>query len=329
MPKEENKTDPSLFKDSSNVVRVLADFEIEDQIKNNNSLIDKNTYSASSIELCSYDIRVGKKAVLGGRGTEIDLTQDVLDLEPGSYAGIISFEKMKLPSDIFVRIGSKRALSYDGVILLTGTIVDPGYSGHLLFGLYNASQKRVILRSQRKICNITFEYLPKPVKKKAPSDPALQRGDFPDDFIDKMANMDVLNWVQINERVKQIEVITKDILDLKASYNDVLKPINELTMNVNALSKDIEILSQTTNENNNQINRLTQNLQNIVTQVSTTKSYSEQIGEMVKDHAGLLFDLSSRVGKIQLISFIFWGLILVVLGAMIPIVIRLIWGSSQ
>ncbi len=34
--------------------------------------------------------------------------------------------------------------------------------------------------------------------------------------------MDVLPWMQISERVKQIENITKDIIDLKARYEDVL-----------------------------------------------------------------------------------------------------------
>ena len=37
-----------------------------------------------------------------------------------------------------------------------------------------------------------------------------------------MANMEVLPWMQISDRVKQIEQITKDILDLRARYDDVL-----------------------------------------------------------------------------------------------------------
>jgi deoxycytidine triphosphate deaminase len=190
-------------------------------------LIARDTYASACLEASSYDIRVGLKGIVGGEGTELDLHKDALELAPGPYVGVISLELLMLPPDICARIGSKRALSYDGVFLLTGSIVDPGYDGHLLFGLYNASQRRVLIRHGRKICNIVFEQLPDAPEKQAPSDPALRSGNFPDAFVDRMANMEVLPWMQISERVKQIEQITKDILDLKARYEDVLKPIRD------------------------------------------------------------------------------------------------------
>ncbi len=61
-----------------------------------------------------------------------------------------------------------------------------------------------------------------------------------------MANMEVLPWMQISERVKQIEQITKDILDLKARYEDVLQPIRDLTENVQSLTGDVTKLTSET-----------------------------------------------------------------------------------
>src|SRR2546429_481970 len=216
---------PLLFPENAGVSGILVDKEIQDAIERN-WLISKETFQQSSLEASSYDIRVGTKGVIGGDGVEIDLRKDAMELGPGAYGGIISYEKLWLPDNVCARIGSKRALSYEGVILLTGTTVDPGYEGHLLFGVYNASQRKVLIRFNKKLCNIVFERLGKPPERLAPSDPSLKVGNFPDAFLDRMANMEVFPWMQISERVKQIETITKDILDLKARYDDVLQPIS-------------------------------------------------------------------------------------------------------
>jgi len=208
---------------------ILSDKEIQDFVSRS-LLISKETFSSNCLEASSYDIRVGGKGILGGDGSEIDLiSEKSMEIPPGAYAAVISYEKMIFPKKISARLGSKRALSYEGIILLTGSIVDPGYEGHLLFGLYNASQKKVHIRYGRKICNIVFEKLAIEPEKEVQPEPNLLHGNFPDSFLDKMANMDVLPWMQISERVKQIENITKDIIDLKVKYEDVLKPIRDLT----------------------------------------------------------------------------------------------------
>src|SRR5258707_7039585 len=168
-----------LFPEHDSAVDILTDKEIEAAVSRR-MLITGDTFQLASLEASSYDIRVGRKAIIGGQGVEIDLAQGPIELEPGAYGGVVSFERLHLPSNICARIGSKRALSYDGVILLTGSLVDPGYEGHLLFGLYNASQRRVLVRTGRKICNIVFERLSDSPERQAPADPNLLTRDFPD-----------------------------------------------------------------------------------------------------------------------------------------------------
>src|SRR5882672_9013730 len=133
----------SLFPDNELKTGVLTDREIESAVSRG-MLVTGNTFQQASLEASSYDVRVGNKGIVGGEGIEIDLKKGTMELEPGAYGGVISLERLHLPPNICARIGSKRALSYDGVILLTGSLVDPGYEGHLLFGLYNASQRRVL-----------------------------------------------------------------------------------------------------------------------------------------------------------------------------------------
>ncbi len=325
---EKNST--PLFSDQDAPVGVLTDREIETALSRG-LLIERNTFQLASLEASSYDIRVGRKAIIGGQGVEIDLAKGPVELEPGAYGGIISYERLHLPPNVCARIGSKRALSYDGVILLTGALVDPGYEGHLLFGLYNASQRRVHIRTGRKICNIVFERLSASPERQAPADPNLQNGDFPDAFVDRMANMDVLPWMQISERVKQIETITKDILDLRKRYDDVLEPIRDLTDSVQSLTRDVTSLTQQTKsiakdvesvnnmvaENNRQINTLTASLATVAGQVQAVSERARNLEDADKSQAETVITLRTRLGRFQLLIYIFWALLLVALGALL------------
>lgn len=333
---------PLLFPENAGVSGILIDKEIQDAIERN-WLISKDTFHTSSLEASSYDIRVGAKGVVGGEGVEIDIRKEPMELGPGGYGGIISYEKLWLPDNVCARIGSKRALSYDGVILLTGTTVDPGYEGHLLFGVYNASQRKVIIRPNKKICNIVFERLAKPPDRLAPADPNLRVGNFPDAFLDRMANMEVLPWMQISERVKQIETITKDILDLKARYDDVLQPIRDLTENVKNLTTDVGTLASQTKaiandvanlnklvaENSKQVAQLTMNLGTVGGLVQGLQERSRVLEDADRTQTQSVTNLQTSFGRIQILAYIFWGILLIGFGALLPSVVERLWPRHE
>ena len=332
----------SLFpKGGGDVSGILIDSEIEEAV-NAGYLISRDTFQRASVEASSYDVSVGRRGILGGVGIEIDLTKEPMELGPGGYGGVLSLECFDLPEHICARIGSKRALSYDGVILLTGSLVDPGYRGHLLFGLYNASQRRVIIRHGRKLCNVVFERLGVVPSKQAPSDPNLRIVNLPDTFVDRMANMEVLPWMQISERVKQIEQITREILDLKARYEDVLQPIRDLTKNVDNLTKDVsgltaeatrltedmKNLSGLVNENGKQISQLTANMGTLLGQVQAVQERTRSMEDAAKVHTESISTLRVSFSRFQVIAYIFWALVLLGLGALLPELVKRFLASN-
>jgi dCTP deaminase len=247
-------------------------------------------FDKNSLQTTSYDFRIGKKAVVGGQGSELDLEVRPLVIEPGSYAGIISLEKVKLPDNVYAQIGAKRKFSYDGLILLTGSIIDPGYEGYLLFGLYNASTKKVVLPKTTKLCNVIFHRLPKAVQP-VPSDPYLLDGNFPPDFLTKMANVEVLPWNRISDEVRHIQDLAKEVLDLKVQYNDVLKPIAELTKNVESVNTDVRLLAE------------------------SVKTLRGSVSDQDKE----LRDVGSKIGRYGLLVNIAWGIVLVVISVLLTI----------
>lgn len=332
----------TLFDSDPNInSSILSDKEISDYV-NRGLLIDKDTFSQGSLEASSYDLRVGGKGIVGGEGIEIDLIHEkTIEIPPGAYAGIVSYEKMAFPRNICARLGSKRALSYDGIILLSGSIVDPGYEGHLLFGLYNASQKKVHIRYGRKICNIVFERLSIEPNKEVQAEPNLLVGNFPDAFLDKMANMDVLPWMQISERVKQIENITKDIIDLKARYEDVLQPIKDLTTNVRSLkdsvseisnqtetlTKDMQNSNRMVEENNKQINQLTNSLTILSDKYNTTIKEIDKVSDDFRSQGSQLKEMSIEVKSQKTRANILWAIVLLVAGALFSWLVMKALGS--
>lgn len=256
----------------------------------------------------------------------------MLELSPGAYAGLVSFEKINLPLNVFARIGSKRSLSYDGMILLTGSLVDPGYAGHLLFGVYNASQKKAIIRSGMKICSIVFEQLPSNVERKVQPDPDLLHGRLPQDFLARMANMEVLPWMQISERVKDIERITKDIIDLKARYEDVLQPIKKLTENIDRVATDVSSLTQETrrlahdldtlrgitSENAKQIGQLATAVGSVSGELKGVAERSRKAEDSSERQEGVLTELRTKFGRFSLVAYVFWAIVLLAAGALLP-----------
>ena len=299
-------------------------------------LISKDTFEPTALESCSYDIRVGDWGVVGGSGQERDLTVEGLDLPPGGYAGLVSWEKFKLPLDIFARLGAKRSYSYDGIILLTGSLVDPGYEGHLLFGVYNASQKKHVFRRAAKICGVVFERLPKAVEqKKVQTDPDLLQGRIPDSYINKMANMEVLPWMQISERVKDIEKITSDILDLKQRYQDVLEPIRELTQNVDRISQDVDKLTERASElrdatsaNADQLRQVTVNLGVITSQLAESAKAAGRAERITEETTKSVADLRVKFGRFSLAVSVGWAILLLAAGAGIPWLIGRLFGNG-
>lgn len=270
----------NLFYEQGQGTCVLIGDDITTMCQNQRLIVEG--FDPGSLQTTSYDFRIGAKAIVGGSGNEIDLKKDRLVIEPGSYAGIISFEKVKLPNNVFAQIGSKRKFSYEGIILLTGSIIDPGYEGHLLFGLYNASTKKVVLPIRTKICNVVFTRLPREVKPVS-ADPYLLEGNFPPDFLTKMANVEVLPWNKISEEVRRIQELSQAVIDLKIQYNDVLKPIQDLTKNVDKISLDVGLLAE------------------------SVKSLRGVVG----DHDKELRDVGAKIGRYGILVNVAWAIVLI------------------
>lgn len=142
---------------------LMTDTEILGEIKSGN--ITLKPFNQTRLQGASYDLSVGKEALVSNNDNKVILSESMsLRLEAGDFALIMSHEYVKMPLDVACSIGMKSTLARKGLILLAGMQIDPGFEGHLRFGLYNASPRKLTLDYQDSLCTIEFHKLTMPVK---------------------------------------------------------------------------------------------------------------------------------------------------------------------
>jgi deoxycytidine triphosphate deaminase len=305
--------------------------EIRDYIRTMKLLFDQG-YDLDYVGASSYDLRVGAKGVLGGTAQVVNLREEILELVPGAYAGVISAERVKLPKRIFARLGAKRRFSYEGIILLTGELVDPGYEGYLLFGLYNASPTKYLLRAGEKLCSIVFERLAGEAESAPPVDPRLSVGDFPVEFLHAMDRKDIGALSQIGARLgdtdrKLVEALDQ-LRDLKTQFDDKFRPIEELrrlnegtAQNIRLVSQQLDQLQALVGENSKQITENSRQISVLGSDVGGIDAKANTLGETVAKHGEKLEEARTELrsslttGKIAL--GIIWTLLSGGIGAIL------------
>lgn len=80
-------------------------------------------------------------------------------IQPGEVVYVLTKEKVNLPSNMYMSLSANRGMSEYGVLTLGGFAVDPGYSGRLMFGLYNYSSTPFTLIPNSKLIGGIFYQL--------------------------------------------------------------------------------------------------------------------------------------------------------------------------
>ena len=143
---------------------LMTDGEIRAAIESGE--LDIVDFAEHCLQPASYDLRIGAAALRSGDLNEIDVADArSIVLNAGQFALITTFESVRLPADIAGHIGIRSYYTRKGVILLAGLQIDPGWEGHLVLGVYNASPRRLTLDYEATFCTVEFHRLASAVKK--------------------------------------------------------------------------------------------------------------------------------------------------------------------
>jgi len=143
---------------------LLTDSEIKAAMKKGE--IKMESFEPKMLQSASYDMRIGSELLISGKEQDIDLGQQgSINLKAGQFALMATQENITLAKNIVGYIGLKSYYVRKGVVVLAGLQIDPGFSGVLILGIYNASSRSVSLEYLNSICTIEFYRLAKPVEK--------------------------------------------------------------------------------------------------------------------------------------------------------------------
>jgi len=106
-----------------------------------------------NVKSCAYELQIGEEAYVtslnDGKKLLLDLRTQVV-IPPGQFALLLTEEKIHIPKDAIGFISIKAGIKFRGLVNVSGFHVDPGFSGHLKFAVYNAGSEKIILSRGKK-----------------------------------------------------------------------------------------------------------------------------------------------------------------------------------
>ena len=110
-------------------------------------------FDEEQIDCAAYTLRVGAEAYISPENPytlESPIkrlgAEEPFSIPPGQFAFLISEEFVRVPFDLLAFINIKNGLKVQGLVNVSGFHVDPGYAGHLIFAVFNAGPKTMLLR---------------------------------------------------------------------------------------------------------------------------------------------------------------------------------------
>ena len=163
----------------------LSDFDID--LRLNHPYEDRrivvSPLGSEAVQPASLDVRLGETLLefdgppLGIidpfdpdtiRTREIEFGDDnpFYHLRPGETVLGVTYETVKLPSDIMARLEGKSSLARIGLgVHITAGIVDPGWSGRLTFEFVNLARYPIKLTYKMYCAQLTFDELVTPAER--------------------------------------------------------------------------------------------------------------------------------------------------------------------
>ena len=103
-------------------------------------------FDAKRIDCAAYTLRVGAEVYISATSREEVLTRTRATLDekqsfvipPGQFAFLLTEETVAVPNSALAFISMKARIKFKGLVNVSGFHVDPGYTGRLVFAVFNA-----------------------------------------------------------------------------------------------------------------------------------------------------------------------------------------------
>ena len=193
---------------------IMRDVEIKEAIQKRSIVI--TPYETTRLKGASYDLTLGCEALVSKQDEKIllDKPGTHFTLNAGDFALVLTRETVKFPLDIAGEIGMRSSHARVGLILLHGMQVDPGYEGHLRFGLFNASPRKITLDYCDEICMIEFHKLVGAAETPARRNEDLVIGRIPESDRQFLRSLETTSLSDLATTVKSLSQSVQSLTDM-------------------------------------------------------------------------------------------------------------------
>jgi len=115
-------------------------------------------YDEARVIHSAYEMGVGSEAFITSNPsdrTQVSAGAKIV-IPQGQFGLLVTRESVRIPDNAIAFISIRARIKFQGLVNVSGFHVDPGYSGHLKFAVYNAGSQPVILDQDQPIIMIWF-----------------------------------------------------------------------------------------------------------------------------------------------------------------------------
>ncbi|NOS87394.1 MAG: hypothetical protein HOP34_02425 [Methylococcaceae bacterium] len=189
-------------------------------------------YDPDKIEQASYTLRIGREIFItkDHRNSNSQHTKKILSIDeafvipPGQFAFLLTEESVKIPDNAIAFISMKARLKYKGLVNISGFHVDPGFSGKLLYSVYNAGPTPINLQHNLPIFLIWYASLDE-----TDLQPRTSQGfsDIPIDVINQVSADEIYSLQALSSEFRELNFnISQKITQLEHNTCEQLDKIN-------------------------------------------------------------------------------------------------------
>jgi dCTP deaminase len=201
-------------------------------------------YDPRALEDANYLLSIGEEIYVSSpeeRSNIRKLTDKKpnFSIEPGQFAFLLSAERVTIPFDAIGLISIRASIKFMGLVNISGFHVDPGYSGKLIFAVFNAGPARIHLQKGQRIFPLWLAALDGPIKRIT-----IKSGDekIPPKLVTQISG----DFTTAYQLKTQLNKIKEDVTELKAFKLQVLVVIVVLAAILFPVLKEriVEMFSQ-------------------------------------------------------------------------------------
>lgn len=246
--------------------------------------------SLKNCGMLKYDFTLSDEILKSSFNAPVHLTDLSVEerrdavIQPGEVVYVLTKEKVNLPSDMYMSLSANRSMSEYGVLTLGGFAVDPGYSGKLMFGLYNYSSTPFPLMPGSKLIGGVFYQLDEDETFDVKDiDVPTTIDEFPPRLVSIISKYSPTGMVSLEE---SINAISKQMAAIKEELNKNKDELFNLRHLVQDTQEQTNRASKTVKELSESVTELTESMKGLKSDVTDLKDGLKDEIQLRKDMRG-------------------------------------------